>query len=211
MAALRSRYPSIAELFDYNRSGTVAYLKVTGALSGYHFNYEFNVPHTGHDDGVKVWKQYHDKIEAYVEELCAKLKSRDRGDFREVLRDARKDLANHVHEKYYQKLPYWPSVGGRNVERIQLNTYGSYQSGSFYVVWACLGWVTVTDERPDRSTYKVNFRGDPEIKLLLIDFDILGALEKTVASRIDEAKRLIDSKPQEYRALTWELLTLVIV
>jgi hypothetical protein len=54
MRRLRSDYPTVAALFDYNRKGTMGFLKANGALAGYIVSHNFNVPYVGFNDGVKV-------------------------------------------------------------------------------------------------------------------------------------------------------------
>ena len=54
MSKLSSDYPTIARLFESNRSGTMNFLKANGAFSTYRTSHEFYVGHTGERDGVKV-------------------------------------------------------------------------------------------------------------------------------------------------------------
>jgi hypothetical protein len=116
-------------------------------LAGYIVSHNFNVPYVGFNDGVKVWSQYRDEIEKYAAKICQQLGSQ----FYEQLRPARNVLADHIHEKYYDRLPKWPSVGETNVASVELDTGSSYSYNPYHIVWNCLGWVTVTDERPYRE------------------------------------------------------------
>ena len=52
---IRQDYPRISELLEYNRSGTIGFLK---ANDGYTITHMFEVPYTGYDDGRKVWNDY---------------------------------------------------------------------------------------------------------------------------------------------------------
>jgi hypothetical protein len=54
MDRLSRDYPTIARLFEGNRSGTMNFLKANGAFSTYRVSREFYVDHTGEKDGVKV-------------------------------------------------------------------------------------------------------------------------------------------------------------
>jgi hypothetical protein len=44
-----------------------------------------------------------------------------------------------------------------------------------------------------------NFNGSPEIKLLTLDFDKIGEIERDFRYSIEDAKRFIDSKESGYR------------
>jgi len=54
MEKISDDYPTIATLLDYNRSGTIGFLKANGALSGYKIVHSFKVPYSGKDDAIKV-------------------------------------------------------------------------------------------------------------------------------------------------------------
>jgi len=62
-------------------------------------------------------------------------------------------------------------------------------------VWSCVGWVSVKDQRPATYTYMAEFSGNPDTKILQIDFDELGRLNRDVGRLgIESAKRMIDAK-----------------
>jgi len=54
MSGLSRDCPTIARLFESNRSGTMNFLKANGAFSTYRVSREFYVDHTGERDGVKL-------------------------------------------------------------------------------------------------------------------------------------------------------------
>jgi hypothetical protein len=206
---LRQDHSRISELLEYNRNATIGFLKANGALHGYTITHTFEVLYTGYHDGMKVWEDYRTEIEAYVGELCKKLRTEDGKSYSEELYGARNSLAEYIHRKYYNELPYWPDVGDTNKRKIYLNISGSYESGAYYLVWNCMGYIEVTDRRPELTKYMAEFRGDPEIKLLVVDFDKLKELERVINYRsLDLAKKLIEDKERErdQRSLTWETL-----
>ncbi|GBC02376.1 hypothetical protein RclHR1_00460014 [Rhizophagus clarus] len=206
---LHEDYPRISDLLEYNRRATIGFLKANGALHGYTITHMFEVPYTGYDDGVKVWEDYRTEIEAYVEDLCRKLKTKDGKSYSEELYGARNALAEHIHEKYFNELPRWPDVGVVNKRKIYLSIGGTYESGAYYLVWNCMGYIEVIDRRPELRKYMAEFRGDPEIKLLIVDLDRLKELEKLVSyESLEFAKKMIDEKEQgrDQRSLTWEAL-----
>jgi len=102
MNRIRNEFPNVARLLDWDRETVLGYLKDRAALSGYKINHSFYVYHRGYNDGVKVWREYKDEIERYAGEICQKLGSQ----FYEELRPARQVLAEHIHQKYYDKFPY---------------------------------------------------------------------------------------------------------
>ena len=144
------------------------------------------------------------RADKYVEKLCREWRD-ERGNFYGRLAKARKELADHIWKKYYDRFPQWPSVGEKNEGNIYLDTGNAYEADAFYIVWNCQGWVEVKDERIyDR--YMAEFRGKPDTKILQIDFDKLGELNRKVNSLgIREAERMIDAKEgtRDSRLLTW--------
>lgn len=209
VSRIRRDYPTIAKLFEHNRSGTIAFLKANEALAGYKITHDFIVPFSASGSGWKVWADYKNHIESYVEKLCRKLEDSKGRRFDEPLRKAREVLSKHVHDKYYAKLPRWPDVGKVNEELIYLDTGDCYEYRPYQLVWSCVGWVTVKDERPAYNTYKAEFRGEPAIKLLVIDYDKLKELEGIVSSRsLEDAERMIDERhrTRDRSQLTWETL-----
>jgi len=208
MTRLNREYPNVVSLFNHNRSGTVEWLKAEGALAGYNVVHNFKVDFTDSTskNGPKAWQRYRDEIEIYVEKLCGDWRD-NKGDFKSRLRNARGTLASHIHGKYFDSLPSWPSVGEINRASIELDTGDAYEKDNFYIVWSCVGWVSVKDERPSTYIYMAEFSGKPDTKILQLDFDKLGELNRKV-DRIGyrEAERIIDAKEgtRDSRLLTWE-------
>jgi hypothetical protein len=79
----------------------------------------------------------------------------------------------------------------------------------YHIVWSCVGRVFVKDTRPDYNTYKAEFSGSPEIKILELDYARLDELEKIVNQKsFSEAERMIRDKDRDRdsRLLTWDSL-----
>jgi len=201
-------YPSIVSLFNHNRSGTVEWLKAEGALAGYNVVHNFKIDFTDSTskNGPEAWRCYREEIEKYVEKLCKDWKD-SRGDFRSRLRQARKALSDYIHEKYYDRLPQWPEVGETNMASIEVDTGDAYEADNYYIVWSCIGWVSIKDQRPEKYVYVAEFSGKPDTKILQIDFDKLGELNRKVNRLgLESAKAMIDAKEgtRDPRLLTWE-------
>src|SRR2546421_313451 len=73
---LNNQYPTLSQLFAYNREGTIGFLKANGGLYGFRLSHEFNVPHCG-SDNIKAWKDYRDAIEHYLENICERVEADD--------------------------------------------------------------------------------------------------------------------------------------
>ena len=209
MSRLRRDYSNVVELFNYNRRGTVEWLRAEGALTGYNVIHRFNVPFPGGYSKSRsptgAWSEYREEIEKYVIKLCEDWWD-ERGNFLGRLSKARVVLADHIHGKYYDRFPRWPSVGEKNEGNIYLDTGDAYEADAFYIIWSCQGWVEVRDERPSYDRYMAEFRGRPDTKILQIDFDKLGELNRNVNRLgLGEAKRMIDAKEgtRDSRLLTW--------
>ena len=210
MKRLRRDYSNIVALFNHNLSGTVELLKAEGALAGFNVVHRFNVPFPDGQSKSKsptgAWTEYREEIEKYVEKICQKWKD-DWGNFDERLRKARKDLSEYIWNKYYDKLPRWPSVGETNIANIELDTGDAYECSSWYIIWSCRGWVTVKDERPSEYAFMAEFRGSPDTKILQIDFHALKRLEEKINRLgLENAKRAVDEKEgtRSSRLLAWE-------
>jgi hypothetical protein len=55
--------------------------------------------------------------------------------------------------------------------------------------------VSIKDERPEEYIYKAEFAGNPDTKILQIDFDKLKELNRKVGSLgVESAKAMIDAK-----------------
>ena len=97
---IKSAYPTLSQLFAYNREGTIGFLKANGGLYGFNLSHEFNVPHRGNDND-KAWIDYRDAIEHFLESICDRVKADDpltgeKRSFREELRPARKVLSDEI-------------------------------------------------------------------------------------------------------------------
>src|ERR1043165_9729912 len=89
---INNDYPTLSQLFLYNREGTTGFLKANGGLYGFSLSHEFNVPHSG-SDNIKAWSDDRDAIEHYLEKICDRVKADDpltgeSRSFREELRPA---------------------------------------------------------------------------------------------------------------------------
>jgi len=95
-------------------------------------------------------------------------------------------------------------VGGTNERSFEADKNSSYEYGSRYMVWNCLGRVYVKDERPAYETFKASFWGSPEIKLLILDlYQIKRIEEKCERVGIEQAKSDIRSNETTYRRIGW--------
>ncbi|CAB4386693.1 unnamed protein product [Rhizophagus irregularis] len=205
---LNNDYPTISQLFAYNREGTIGFLKANGGLYGFSLSHDFNVPHTGNDN-YKTWSEYRNAIERYLEKICDRVKANDPNNggmmrsFREELRPARKILSDEIHNQHYIKFPLWPAEYGEQESLVELDTGSSYDHGAYTIIWSCVGWIKVTDKRPQYNKYVAEFSGKPDIKLLALDNDMLRRLEDTVKAKGIEAGKKMVNKP---RVLTWDEL-----
>jgi hypothetical protein len=95
-------------------------------------------------------------------------------------------------------------VGGTNTRSFKADISGSYNYGSSsQIVWSCLGYIEVTDERPATDIFKASFKGSPEIKLLILNLDQLKKIENMCVNRgIEDAKNHIRNERPTYQ-LTW--------
>jgi len=213
MVRLSRDYPNIVEIFKHNPKGTVEWLKAEGALVGYNVVHKFEINFEGKNDtersGPKAWQEYRNKIEEYVADRCKEWSDKG-GNFESRLRPAVKALSDHIHEKHEKSYSRWPEVGGLpNVGSIELNIGGSYEADGYYILWSCIGWMSIADERPRKHVYRAEFRGSPDMKILQIDLYMLRDLNRRVNSLregVEEAKRMIDAKEgtRDPKILTWE-------
>lgn len=206
MSRIEREFPNVATLLRWNREATLGFLKEKHAFSAYLGQNAFKVPCSKTDDysktGPAAWDEYHKRIRDYVSELCQRT-SAVREHY-EVLWEARQDLARYIWDEYYNVLPYWPSVGGTNERSFEANKNGSYEHSDKHVVWNCLGWVYVKDERPASETFKASFWGSPEIKLLILDLYRMRQIEdKCRREGIEEAKSYIRSNENTYGRISW--------
>ncbi|CAG8554742.1 15123_t:CDS:1 [Funneliformis mosseae] len=205
---LRNNYPNLSQLLMHNREGTVGFLKANGGLFGFSLCHDFHVPHTG-SDNIKAWSDYRDAIEKYLEEVCGRVIAKDpiknvERSFKEELREARKVLSNEIHRQHYIKFPLWPS-SGEQTTMVELDTGSAYNKGAYTLVWSCVGWIKVTDKRPQSDKYIAEFSGKPDLKLLVLDNDRLRELEDVVRREgIEAGKRRVGRS--DYLALTWDQL-----
>jgi len=210
MSRLRRDYPTIVRLFESNRGGTMRFLKANSAFSTYRASHEFYVGHTGEKNGVKVWSDYGKKIDDYVDDLCRRMRDNKGQSHYEQLRQATPVLAGEIYQKYYNRFPYWPSTSQREQsDSVEIDVSSSHVYYIYHIVWSCVGRVFVKDTRPDYNTYKAEFSGSPEIKILELDYDRLKELEGIVSERsFSEAERMIRDKDgsRDSRLLSWDSL-----
>jgi hypothetical protein len=202
MDEMRRNYPTVVQVFDYNRAGMIEFLDVEGGLTAIEVVHDFDVKSTStSDDGKEVWRKYKDEIFIYVDKLCAKLVDQ-RGNpvYQEQLRPARRTLGEHIYDEYYRKLPCWPAAFCENIEWIDVNIGGSYKSTPHYVVWNCSGYVKIHDKNEGFRAFRARFTGSPEIKVLLLDYDFLSDMERDFRGNIEGAKRFIDSEQTRNRS-----------
>lgn len=195
ISVLRQKAPVIAELLSDNRSGTLAFLKARGALSVYRETLsDFGKSYTGSGVSWKVWSQYKEKIEDYVKELCRQWHDGE-GNFVYRLQNPSKKLVDHIHNKYYDRLPRWPSVGQINIATIYLNISDLDKTPNdvFYIAWSCVGEVSVKDEHPVLNTFSADFRGNPELKVLIFNLDKVKDLENELGYLISQPGRSIEA------------------
>ncbi|RHZ81113.1 hypothetical protein Glove_123g159 [Diversispora epigaea] len=205
---LQNEYPKLSELFEFNRKGTIGFLKANGGLYGFHLSHNFNVDNSG-ENNLKTWSDYRDAIESYLEKICEGVKAVDplnpssEKAFKEHLRPARKILSNEIHHQHYVKFPLWPAVGCEQSSHVELDCGGAYDDGAYTLVWSCLGWINVIDRRPASNKYIAEFNGKPDLKLLAFDHDRLKELDETIARQgIEEGKKLVG----KVRAIDWTKL-----
>lgn len=202
VSELRRNYPTIVQLLNHNRKGTLAFLKANDALFFHEVIHEFSVS-SGSDSwyGPEVWRQYKGEINNYVDKLCKNLIDRN-GKIvdRELFRLAREALADHIHSEYKRELPRWPLPFCENTASIRVEISGSYHSNTnYYVVWSCSGSIDIRDENRGFCDFHARFRGSPEVKVLILDFDKLGEIERDFKDDVRAAERFIDRKEIEYR------------
>lgn len=184
MSRIRTEFPNVARLLDEMPEATLGFLRSKCAFSAYLGRNAFEVPCSHEDNysknGVAAWTEYHEKIKQYVSKICQR--TPEIREHYEKLRQARVDLAKYIWDEYYKILPYWPSVGGVNERSFEANKNGSYENSGNHIVWNCLGWVDVKDERPAYETFIASFSGSPEIKLLILDLYRMRRIENGARS-----------------------------
>lgn len=209
MDEMRRDYPRVVQLLNYNRAGVIEFLHAEGGLTAIEVVHNFDVSHSGSWDGPKVWSQYKDEINYYVNRLCRQLTDQSGTPIlQEQLRPAREALSNHIHKEYYNKLPRWPAPYSENTERLEIAIGGSYRSGAYYIVWGSYGFLTVTDENRGWCDFKARFTGELEMKVLVINTDHLAALQRHCEYDLERGKRFIDSEQSRNRnrglQFSWE-------
>jgi len=73
-----------------------------------------------------------------------------------------------------------------------LNIVAKYPYGGYLIVWACEGWITVTDEHPTSDKYMAKFSGSPTLKILMLNEIMTKQLEESVSCNFEEAKRTVN-------------------
>ncbi|CAG8670610.1 3041_t:CDS:1 [Cetraspora pellucida] len=195
---LKDSYPTIAELVQTHNEGTLAFLKANDALFPYVLKKSLEVKEPG-DDNYKTWTEYLSAIEVYLEDLCNQDSVRR---FKEHLRPARKELANEIHQKHYERFPLWPQVGQIQNSHVELGVANNYSSTPYIIIWACVGWINVQDSRPYKDKYIAEFNGKPDLKILALDNSKLRRLEELFKSDKNKALEQVSNRGK----LTWEEL-----
>ncbi|KLL02358.1 MAG: hypothetical protein MRERC_2c094 [Mycoplasmataceae bacterium RC_NB112A] len=149
MSKIERDFPNVARLLRWNQKATLGFLKEKNAFSAYRGQNAFRIPCSKTDDysktGPAAWSEYLTRIRQYVSEICQRTPAIET--HFEKLRPAREVLANYIWDEYYKILPYWPSVGGTNSRSFEADKADSYEHSGNHIVWNCLGWIYVKDER----------------------------------------------------------------
>jgi len=184
MSKIERDFPNVAELLRWNQKATLGFLKEKHAFSAYRGQNAFKVPCSKTDDysktGPAAWSEYHIKIRQYVSEICQRTPAIEQ--HFEKLKPAREALADYIWDEYYKVLPYWPSVGGTNERSFEADKADSYEHSGHHIVWNCLGWIYVKDERPAYEIFKASFSGSPEIKMLMLNLYRMSEIENGASS-----------------------------
>lgn len=206
MSRIRCDFPNVARLLDEMPEATLGFLREKHAFSAFLGKNAFSVPCSHSDNysktGPAAWTEYHKKIREYVSKICQG--TSELRDHYEKLKEARDDLARYIWDEYYKLLPRWPSVGGINERSFEANKNGSYENSGNHVVWNCLGWVYVKDERPTYETFMASFHGRPEIKLLILDLYQMRRIEegaRSSSANFENLRREIRSNSSYYGGL----------
>ncbi|RIA89700.1 hypothetical protein C1645_738442 [Glomus cerebriforme] len=199
LTEVRNKYPNTVKLLNYNANGTVKCLETNGILSTYLEEHQFDVTHSGSDNLI-AWRDYRYAIMRYLDKLCYKICSTS--DYAK-LSSAREYLADYIRDEHYKKFKYWPKTGLTQSDHINLNIVAKYPYSGYLIVWACEGWITVTDEHLKQDKYTAKFSGSPTLKILMLDEIKTRELEESASNDFDEAKKTVDS----YKGrLTWSNL-----
>jgi len=205
MSKIERDFPNVAILLRWNQKATLGFLKEKDAFSAYRGQNAFRVPCSKTDDysktGPAAWSEYLTKIRQYVSEICQRTPAIEL--HFEKLRPAREVLANYIWDEYYKVLPYWPSVGGTNERSFEADKVDSYEHSGNHIVWNCLGWIYVKDERPAYEIFKASFSGSPEIKMLMLDLYRMREIEEGArsSSNFENLKRKIERESGYYGGL----------
>lgn len=126
--------------------------------------------------------------------LCQNLVTKNGTTLLEYFCPAKNQLADIIHDKYYEVLPKWPQLNETNTARINLDIKSSYIYGVYWVIWSCVGSLQVQDERPAKDVFKASFEGSPDIKCLVLDKVELDLVERSLAvlSKEKQKKLLTD-------------------
>jgi len=205
MRKIRNEFPNVARLIGDMPAATLGFLKANGALSGYRvITHDFGFPFTDttSKSGPGAWQRYKEEAGKDVERICRENLGNK---MFEELWGARRTLTDYIVGKYYDLLPYWPSVGETNIRSFEANIGSSYDYGSnSKVVWNCLGWITVKDERPKEYTYKAQFSGSPEIKVLVLNGYAMREIENDASYNYERARQKISGGESRYRQIDWD-------
>jgi hypothetical protein len=199
MSKIERDFPNVAELLRWNQKATLGFLREKHAFSAYRGQNAFRVPCSHTDNysktGPAAWTEYHKEIRRYVSEICQRTPAIEQ--HFEKLKPAREVLAKYIWDEYYKVLPYWPSVGGTNERNFEADKADSYENSGNHIVWNCLGWVYVKDERPAYETFKASFSGSPEIKMLILDLYRMREIENGARSSSANFNRLKEKIERE--------------
>ena len=195
MSELRSEFPNVNKLFEYNKQGTMYALGAKSILKAFSATVQCDVSHSGNDN-LKAWADYKEAILNYLTKFNDS----------EELHLLRTLISQRIHDTHFKKYPYWPDVNQTQSANVNIDvTKVSYEFKNYKIYASCQGSITVTDERPEIKKYIAKFEGEPRLKVLQMDKIELKKFELTAKEEgFENAKQMVDNVSANLKALTWD-------
>lgn len=193
MDTLNVQSPKIAWIMHNAPVDALQWLQTKNAVCAKEAKLVAKVEETG-TDNAKTWHTYLLEIERYL-------------DF--VIEDpwlalARKEVAELLHQKHYDRFPFWPCLGQEQSSHIAIDMGNrTYEIDDVIVMTWVGGSATVTDKRPALEEYRAEFNGQPHLRALNIKKKRLQELEELVGSRGPQGL-LEDIRSSGHKQLTWD-------
>ena len=183
------RYPFLYKLIQYDFNTTMKLLIANKVLQYLNID-KMQATQIGYDN-LKTWSDYKEKMKSYLFIILGN----DDAFFK-----VKEDISYYIYNLYYNIFPSWPSPNQTQKSVLGLDTTGLYNKGIYTVVYHLMGHITVIDTR-DSNTYKTEFKGEPNFKILKINNPKMLEFENLVRSDFQKAKNMIDSKRTN---ISWE-------